>query len=149
MSKTLWTSALLVKNGINTNSKFLLAIRWFEWGTQKTGLRASIGFWKPWGQQEPSLPTFEAGRERHYSWGWSAFPFQQDSNIAQCNICPNEYSFDSGQTVEKEQLTNDQSFEWSSSCSVNKRVNLEGFLTCMFRKALLMMVMWTIAARRK
>jgi hypothetical protein len=56
---------------------------------------------------------------------------------------------DLGQIVEKERLTHDQSFEWSSGCSVNNRVNLEDFLPCMFGKALLRMVNWTIAVRQK
>ncbi len=52
-----------------------------------------------------------------------------------------------GQVVEKQLLTHNQSFEWSSGLSVHKRVNLEDSLPCMFGKALLRMVNWTIAAR--
>jgi hypothetical protein len=65
------------------------------------------------------------------------------------NIASQNTINDLGQIVEKERLTHDQSFEWSSGRSVNNRVNLEDFMPCMFGKALLRMVNWYVAARRK
>jgi hypothetical protein len=69
--------------------------------------------------------------------------------LAPMNIALQNTVNDIGKIVEKERLAYDQSFEWSSSHSVNNRVNLEDFLPCMFGKALLRMVNWTIAARQK
>ena len=54
-----------------------------------------------------------------------------------------------GQIIQKERLTHDESFEWSSGRSVNNRVNLSNFLPCMFGKALHRTINWAIAARRK
>ena len=69
--------------------------------------------------------------------------------LAPINIASQNTINDLGQIIEKEQLTHDQSFEWNSGHSVNNRVNLEDFMSCMFGKALLRMVNWAIAARRK
>ena len=69
--------------------------------------------------------------------------------LAPMNIALQNTINDLGQIVEKERLTHDQSFEWSSGRSINNRVNLKDFLPRMFGKALLMMVNWTIATRQK
>ena len=69
--------------------------------------------------------------------------------IAPMNIASQHTINDQGQIIEKERLTHDQSWEWSSGRSVNDRVNLEDYLPCMFKKALLHMVNWAIAARQK
>jgi len=65
--------------------------------------------------------------------------------IAPMNIASQNTINEHGRIVEKDRLTHDQSWQWSSGRSVNNRVNLEEFLPCMFGKALLRMVNWAVA----
>ena len=67
--------------------------------------------------------------------------------LAPMNITSQNTINKQGQVIEKERLTHDQSFEWSSGHSVNNRVNLGDFMPCMFGKALHRMINWAIAAR--
>ena len=53
-----------------------------------------------------------------------------------------------GWIVPKDRLTHDQSFEWSSGTSVNKRVITEELLPCMFGSCIRGIVNWAVTARR-
>jgi hypothetical protein len=51
-----------------------------------------------------------------------------------------------GRIVKKDQLTHDQSFEWSSGISVNSRVKTEELLTCMLGACIKQIINWAVTA---
>jgi hypothetical protein len=53
-----------------------------------------------------------------------------------------------GRIVPKDRLTHDQSFEWSSGTSVNRRVITEELLPCMFGSCIRRIVNWAVTTRR-
>ena len=55
----------------------------------------------------------------------------------------------SGDIVDKERLTHNQSFEWQSGLSVNKRVIRERLQKCMYGQCLMHLLCWIVVARRK
>ncbi len=54
-----------------------------------------------------------------------------------------------GQIVEKDRLTHDQSFKWSSGTSVNNQTQADKLLPCMFGACIMRIVNWAVAAPRK
>ncbi len=69
--------------------------------------------------------------------------------LAPMNIM-NQFTLDArGEIVDKERLTHDQSFEWQSGLSVNKRVIRERLQKCMYGQCLMRLFCWIVAARRK
>ena len=54
-----------------------------------------------------------------------------------------------GRVVEKDRLTHDQSYKWSSGSSVNSRVDKESLLPCRFGACLKWLMNWAVAARRQ
>jgi hypothetical protein len=55
-----------------------------------------------------------------------------------------------GEIVEKDRLTHDQSFKWTTSgTSVNSRTDTDLLQQCKFGKCLTRLINWTVAARRK
>ena len=69
--------------------------------------------------------------------------------LAPMNIM-HQFTLDaSGDIVDKEQLTHDQSFKWQSGTSVNKRVIKEELQQCMYGRCLMRLLSWIVAARRK
>ena len=69
--------------------------------------------------------------------------------LAPMNIM-NQFTLDaSGEIVDKERLTHDQSFQWQSGMSVNKRVTRENLQRCMYGRCLMRLLCWIVAARRK
>ena len=55
----------------------------------------------------------------------------------------------SGDIVDKEHLTLDQSFKWQSGTSVNSRVDKDKLQQCMNGRCLMQLLCWIVAARRK
>jgi hypothetical protein len=69
--------------------------------------------------------------------------------LAPMNIT-NQFTFDvSGEIVDKDWLTHDQSFKWQSGLSVNKRVIRENLQRCMYGCCLMRLLCWIMAAQRK
>jgi hypothetical protein len=62
----------------------------------------------------------------------------------------NQFTLDtSGEIVDKDWLTHDQSFKWQSGLSVNKRVIRENLQPCMYGRCLMCLLCWIVAAQRK
>jgi hypothetical protein len=55
----------------------------------------------------------------------------------------------SGDIVDKERLTHDQSYKWQSGTSVNSRVDRDRLQRCMYGRCLMRLLCWIVAARRK
>jgi hypothetical protein len=55
----------------------------------------------------------------------------------------------SGDIMDRDQLTHDQSFKWQSGTLVNKRVIKEKLQRCMYGWCLMQLLCWIVAARRK
>jgi hypothetical protein len=55
----------------------------------------------------------------------------------------------SGDIVDKERLTHDQSFKWQSGTSVNSRVDKDKLQGCMYGRCLMRLLCWIVAARRQ
>ncbi len=55
----------------------------------------------------------------------------------------------SGDIMDKEQLTHEQSFKWQSGTSVNKRVIKEKLQRCMYGQCLMRLLCWIVAAQCK
>ena len=55
----------------------------------------------------------------------------------------------SGDIVDKERLTHDQSFKWHSGTLVNSRVDKDKLQLCMYGRCLMQLLCWIVAARRK
>jgi hypothetical protein len=55
----------------------------------------------------------------------------------------------SGDIVDKELLTHDQSFKWQSGTLVNSRVDKDKLQRCMYGRCLMRLLCWRVAARRK
>ncbi len=68
--------------------------------------------------------------------------------IAPMNIQKQNTIDEFGRIVPKDCLTHDQSFEWSSGTSVNKRVITKELLPCMFGSCIRPIVNWAVTARR-
>jgi hypothetical protein len=69
--------------------------------------------------------------------------------LAPMNIM-NQFTLNaSGEIVDKEGLTHNQSFKWQSGLSVNKRVIRENLQQCMYGRCLMRLLCWILAARRK
>jgi hypothetical protein len=69
--------------------------------------------------------------------------------LAPMNIM-HQFTLDaSGDIVDKEQLTQDQSFKWQSRTLVNKRVIKEELQQCMYVWCLMQLLSWIVAAHRK
>ncbi len=52
----------------------------------------------------------------------------------------------SGDIVDKERLTHDQSFKWQSGTSVNSRVDKDKLQRCMYGRCLMRLLCWIVAA---
>jgi hypothetical protein len=69
--------------------------------------------------------------------------------LAPMNIM-HQFTLDaSGDIVDKEQPTHDQSFKWQSGTLVNMRVIKEELQQCMYGRCLMRLLSWIVAARRK
>ena len=55
----------------------------------------------------------------------------------------------SGNIVDKERLTHDQSFKWQSGTSINSRVDKDKLQQCMYGRCLMRLLCWIVAARRQ
>ncbi len=53
-----------------------------------------------------------------------------------------------GWIVEKDRLTHNQSFEWSSGTSINNRVRMDKLLPCMFGAYIKWIVNWAVTTHR-
>jgi hypothetical protein len=51
-----------------------------------------------------------------------------------------------GQIIEKDCLTHDQSFKWSSGTSVNNQTQANELLPCMFGACIMQIVNWAVTA---
>jgi hypothetical protein len=54
-----------------------------------------------------------------------------------------------GKIIDKERLTQDQSYKWGSGTSVNSRIMKEFLMPCVYGTCLKQLINWTIATRRK
>ena len=68
--------------------------------------------------------------------------------IAPMNIMKQNTIDEHGRVTEKDRLTHDQSYEWSSGSSVNSRVDKGVLLPCRFGACLKRLMNWAVAARR-
>jgi hypothetical protein len=55
----------------------------------------------------------------------------------------------SGDIVDKERLTHDQSFKWQSGTSINSRVDKDKLQRCMYGRCLMRLLCWIVAAQRR
>jgi hypothetical protein len=55
----------------------------------------------------------------------------------------------SGNIVDKERLTHDQSFKWQSGTSINSRVDKDKLQQCMYGRCLMRLLCWIVAAQRQ
>ena len=69
--------------------------------------------------------------------------------MAPMNIQKQNTIDEHGMIIEKDRLTHDQSYKWSSGTSVNSRVNKEVLLPCMFGGCIKRIINWAVAARRE
>jgi hypothetical protein len=51
-----------------------------------------------------------------------------------------------GRIVEKDHLTHDQSFKWSSGTSVNNQTQASKLLPCMFGACIMQIIYWAVTA---
>ena len=69
--------------------------------------------------------------------------------LAPMNIM-HQFTLDaSGDIVDKERLTHDQSFKWQSGTSINSRVDKDKLQRCMYGRCLMRLLCWIVAARRQ
>jgi hypothetical protein len=88
-----------------------------------------------------------------YSYGlvipWGKISHLPNACVAPMNITK-QFTLDAGgEIVDKEPLTQDQSFKWQSGSSVNRRVIRDGLQHCMYSRCLMQLLCWIVAARRK
>jgi len=69
--------------------------------------------------------------------------------MAPMNIQRQNTIDESGQIVEKDRLTHDQSFVWEAGASVNRRVDKSKLLPCRYGACMRRLINWTVAARLK
>ena len=69
--------------------------------------------------------------------------------MAPMNIQKQNTIDEHGMIIEKDRLTHDQSYRWSSGTSVNSRVDKEVLLPCMFGGCIKRIINWAVAARRE
>ena len=69
--------------------------------------------------------------------------------LAPMNVMQQNTIDEHGRVIEKDRLTHDQSYKWSSGTSVNSRVNKDVLLPCKFGACLKRLMNWAVAARKK
>ena len=65
------------------------------------------------------------------------------------NIAAQNTIDECGCIIQKDRLTHDQSWKWSTGASVNSRVKKDKLIPCRFGHAVRKMINWTVAARHK
>ena len=73
--------------------------------------------------------------------------FCQNSSVTQDQNIIDEFKCDN--SIGKNRLTHDQSYEWWSVTSVNSRVDKDKVPPCMFGACIKRLINWAVAARRK
>jgi hypothetical protein len=69
--------------------------------------------------------------------------------LAPMNIQKQNGNNKNGRIIEKDHLTHDQSFKWSSGTSVNNQTQANELLPCMFGACIMQIVNWVVTARCK
>ena len=69
--------------------------------------------------------------------------------MAPMNIMEQNSIDEFGRIIQKDRLTHDQSWKWSSGTSVNSRVQKELLQACQYGFCIHRLINWAIAARRK
>ena len=72
-----------------------------------------------------------------------------DVLLAPRNIMTQNKIDEHGRILKKDRLTHDQSYNWVSGKSVNRRVDKDDLLPCRFGACLKILMRWTVAARNK
>lgn len=87
------------------------------------------------------------------SWLWVSSPSVQNCKHPWHPASTNEHQKqktidEHGRIVEKDSLTHDQCFKWGWGMSVNRRLNNDVLLPCMFGSCIKRIVNWTLTAQK-
>jgi hypothetical protein len=103
--------------------------------------------------QKPDLLNKLISDDIRYGYG-HVIPRGKISHLPNACVAPmnilKQFTLNSGgEIVNKERLTNDQSFKWQSGLSVNRRVIRDSLQHFMYGCCLMQLLYWIVAARRK
>ncbi len=138
-----------------------LLINWLHWlleeiseEDRKADLHKALAFGNHKGAaSKPELLKVLIIEDVRHGYGL-VIPQEKVARIPNACLIPmnimHQFTLDaSGDIVEKEHLTHDQSFKWQSGTLVNSRVDKDKLQWCMYGHCLMQLLCWIVAARRK